>query len=448
MYILYSILMVAWGLILFPSLLIKWWRNRKASQGIRQRFGRLPESLRAAGRPTLWFHACSVGEALSIQPLAQMLNQRFPEARFVFSTITHGGQLIAEQRFARYGAGNVFYFPIDLSAVAKRVIGWIRPSLVVFVDTEIWPNIIHQLRRQNIPVVLVNGRISTRSFPYYRFFRPFLRRVFRDYALLMMKSEEDAERIRLIGAPADRVVVSGNIKYDGALVEKEITQAQSQALREALGLGTDGDSLLVAGSTHSGEEQILLYVLHRIRKTAGLEHTRLLIAPRHAERFDAVALLAERAGFRVRRRSGSAAPAEDAEVLLLDTIGELATAYRFASIAFVGGTLVRKGGHSIMEPAMYAKPIIIGPSMENFPQIADEFLIRGGIRQIKAGEEDPEAQVEQLLEAFIPWLRDPSAGAAAGRAAYSVLEVNRGAAERMAGKIAALLGEAGSLLCH
>lgn len=442
MHFLYSILMVAWGIALFPTLLFKWWRNRKSPQGIGQRFGFLPESLRSSGRPTMWFHACSVGETLSIQPLIHMLSRRFPETRFVCSTITQGGQAIAQQRFARYGEGNTFYFPVDLATVASRVIESIRPSIAVFVDTEIWPNALHQLKRRGIPVALVNGRISNRSFPYYRFFRPALRKVFQDYSILMMKSEEDAQRIRLMGAPEDRILVTGNIKYDGALVEGEIADAQLLALRNALGLAEDAPPLIVAGSTHPGEEQVLLEVLRRIRQVKGLEHTRLLIAPRHAERFDDVALLAARAGFRVRRRSSGAMPADDSGVLLLDTIGELATAYRFASAAFVGGTLVRKGGHSIMEPAACAKPIVIGPSMENFPKIADEFIVRGGAKQITAEEGDPDSQAGQLTEAFIPLLEDEALRKKAGQAAYSVLDKNRGATLRTADKIAALYEEA------
>jgi len=444
MYFLYSILMVVWGVLLFPVLFIKWWRQRKYPQGVSQRFGRLPESVRSDGRPTIWLHCCSVGETLSAQPLVHVLHRKFPEARFVFSTITNTGQAIAKQRFSKYGEGNSFFFPVDLSSIAARVIQWIKPAMTVIVDTEIWPNMLHQLKRRGIPVVLVNGRISTASFPYYRFFRPVLRRVFQNYSAFLMKSEEDAERIRILGAPPDKVMVTGNIKYDCDLMEKERTAAQARVLQEAFGLQPDGDALIVAGSTHPGEEQALLETLRRMRQMRGLERTRLLLAPRHPERFDSVAALAERTGFHIRRRTDGGQPVQDAEVLVLDTIGELAAAYSFATVAFVGGTLVRHGGHSIMEPALYAKPIVIGPSMENFPQIIDEFLAHGGIRQIRTSEEDRNLQIQQLTEIFSQLALNPAAREIMGKAAYSVLEGNQGAAQRTAEKIAVLFQEARS----
>jgi 3-deoxy-D-manno-octulosonic-acid transferase len=441
MYFLYSVLMVGWGIILIPVFFYKAWRYQKYLPGLRQRLGKLPDSLRSDGRPTIWFHSCSVGETLSVQPLVHVLHQRLPEARFVFSTITNTGQIIARQRFAKYGDGNSFYFPIDLASVANRVLDWIRPVMMVIIDTEIWPNVLHQAYLRGIPVILVNGRVSAASFRYYRWARPVLRRVLRNYRVLMMKSEQDAERIKYMGALPDKIVVTGNLKYDRDLVEKEISEAQARALEESLELNSAAGHLIVAGSTHPGEEQTLLAALARIKKTPGLEQTRLLLAPRHPERFDAVAALAARAGFRVRRRSNGSTSAQDAEVLVLDTLGELATAYRFATVVFVGGTLIRHGGQSIMEPALYAKPIVIGPSMENFPQIIDEFRSRHGVRQISAAEDDKDAQVQQLTEAFVRLLQDPVAREVLGKAAYSVSEGNRGAAQRTVEKIVAIYRE-------
>jgi 3-deoxy-D-manno-octulosonic-acid transferase len=439
MYFLYSVLMVGWGIILIPVFFYKAWRYQKYLPGLRQRMGKLPDSLRSDGRPTIWFHSCSVGETLSVQPLVHALHQKLPEARFVFSTITNTGQVIARQRFIKYGEGNSFYFPIDLASIANRVLDWIRPVMMVIIDTEIWPNVLHQACLRGIPVVLVNGRVSAASFRYYRWARPVLRKILRNYKVLMMKSEEDAERIKYMGALPDKIVITGNIKYDRDLVEKEISEAQARALEEWLGL--NAAHLIVAGSTHPGEEQTLLEALEQIKKTPGLEQTRLLIAPRHPERFDAVAALAARAGFRVKRRSNGTTPAHDAQVLILDTLGELATVYRFATVVFVGGTLIRHGGQSIMEPARYAKPIVIGPSMENFPQIIDAFRSRHGVKQISAGEDDKDAQVQQLAEAFARLLQDPAAREVLGKAAYSVLEDNRGAAQRTVDKIVAIYQE-------
>ncbi len=305
MYFVYSVLMITWGIILVPVFLYKAWRYKKYLPGLRQRLGRLPLSLRSDGRPTIWFHSCSVGETLSVQPLVHALHQHFPQMRFVFSTITNTGQVIARQRFVKYGEGNTFFFPIDLASIANRVLDWLRPSMVIIIDTEIWPNVLHQARRRGIPVVLVNGRISAASFRYYRWARPVLRRVFENYKILMMKSEEDASRILAMGAPPERVVVTGNIKYDRDLVERDVTEAQARSLDQALELGTPNTPLIVAGSTHPGEEEILLEVLSNLRKNSGLENSRLLLVPRHPERFNAVANLIEQAGYMVRRRTGS-----------------------------------------------------------------------------------------------------------------------------------------------
>jgi 3-deoxy-D-manno-octulosonic-acid transferase len=441
MYVLYSTLLVAWGILLIPVFLYRAWRYHKYLPGLSQRLGRLPDSLRPDGRATIWFHSCSVGETLSLQPLVHALGQRFPEARFLFSTITETGQQVAAQCFAVYGEGNTFYFPIDLAPVARRVLDWIQPSMMVIVDTEIWPNILRQAHRRGIPIVLANGRISAASFRYYRWAKPFSRRVFRNYRALMMQSAEDSLRIAEMGAPPDRIVVTGNIKFDRDLIGKESDAALARNLEEHFGLGeANAAPLIVAGSTHEGEEQILLDVLHRLRSMPALEETRLLLAPRHPERFDTVAQLAVRSGFEIRRRSDGGGAGRNAPVLVLDTLGELAAAYRFATIVFVGGTLIRHGGHSIMEPALYSKAIVTGPSMENFRQIFDEFLSQGGVRQIRADEKAPGLQVRQLLEVFQRLLQNSEERNALGAAAFSILERNRGAAQRTAERIAAVFG--------
>ena len=425
-----------------PYFLYRAWRHQKYLPALKQRLGHLPDTLQNDGRPTIWIHSCSVGETLSVQPLAHALSQRFPEARFVFSTITKTGQAIAQERFAKYGDGNTFYFPIDLASIANKVLDAIQPQMLITIDTEIWPNVLHEAKQRGAAVVMVNGRISAQSFQYYRWVQPLLGPVFQNYNLLLMKSQEDAERIQRMGATPSKIRVSGNIKYDRNLVEKEVTAAQASAMDLSLALTASDAPLIVAGSTHDGEEQILLEVIKRIRETPGLEATRLLIVPRHPERFTPVAQLAERAGWRVKRRSDSAPGDTSADVLILDTLGELATAYQFATVVFVGGTLIPHGGQSIMEPAVYAKPIVVGPSMKNFPQIIDDFIERGGIAQISADETDKEAQTAQLTEAFMRLLQDADARAAMGKAAYSVFEGSQGATQFTVDHIAAIWEEA------
>ena len=438
MYLLYSVLLVIWGFLLLPVYLYKAWRRGKSLPGLSQRFGSLPESLRSDGRPTIWFHSCSVGETLSMQPLVQMLHARFPAARLVFSTITKTGQQVAIQRFAVYGAGNTFYFPIDFAYIVRRVMNWIRPSMMIIIDTEIWPNTLNQANLRGIPVVLANGRISASSFRHYRRARPIMRRVFHNYRALMMQSEDDALRIAQMGAPKDKVAVTGNIKIDMDLIDAAPGEALARELEECFDLRRANSPLIIAGSTHEGEDQTLLHVLRSIRNVSGLEQTRLLLAPRHPERFDTVARLVIQNGFRVHRRTESAGQNRDAEVLILDTVGELAAVYRFATVAFVGGSLIRHGGHSIMEPALYSRAIVIGPSMENFRQIADEFHAHGGVLQISAGEKDSDAQVGQLADVFVKLLQNEKEREKLGKAAFAILEKNRGATRRTAERIAAI----------
>ncbi|MDR1727317.1 MAG: 3-deoxy-D-manno-octulosonic acid transferase [Acidobacteriota bacterium] len=453
MYLLYSLLLVFWGAALTPAFLYKAWRRGKRLPGTGQRFGRLPERLRGDGsRAVVWFHACSVGETLSLAPLVRAMRDRLPEARFVFSTVTPTGQAVAAKSF---GAENVFYFPIDFAFAVRRVLGWLRPSLVVIIDTEIWPNLLRQAQRRGTPVAMANGRISPASFRHYRLARPVLRRVFGGYAALMMQSDEDAGRITALGAPPEKVSTPGNLKFDSAPgAGSEGASELRRELEEGFGLGAPGDAcaaapLIVAGSTHPGEERILLEALGGLRKLPGLEGTRMLLAPRHPERFDEVAAAIAAAGFAFRRRSQKGgAPAigadgagrgGEAPVLLLDTLGELSETYRYADIVFVGGSLTRRGGHSVLEPAAFAKAIVVGPSMENFRAVRDGFAARKALAQVTATEDDRAAQAGQLVETFRRLLQDDGGRKAMGEAARRVLEENRGAAGRIADKLTGLM---------
>ena len=438
-YALYSFLFSAWVVVMAPFFLWKAWRHKKYLPALRQRLGHLPDSLKSDGRPTIWIHSCSVGETLSVQPLAHALSQRFPQARFVFSTITKTGQAIAQERFKKYGDGSTFYFPIDLAHIAARVLDWIRPSMLITIDTEIWPNVLHESKKRGIPVVMANGRLSPESFPYYQMAYPLTGTVFENYAALVMKAQEDADRLQRLGAPPSKLSVSGNLKYDRDTVEKDVSEAQARDMDASFGLTNTDAPLIVAGSTHEDEEQTLLDVLQRLRRTPELANTRLMIVPRHPERFALVAALAERSGFSVKRRTDETSLTGSADVLILDTLGELAAAYQFATVVFVGGTLIPHGGQSIMEPAVYAKPIVIGPSMKNFPGIIDDFLARGGVAQIVATEADKEAQKQQLAEQLTRLLTDADARTQTGGAARSVFEGSQGATKFTVDKIAAIL---------
>jgi 3-deoxy-D-manno-octulosonic-acid transferase len=435
MYLLYSLGFSIWVLFMAPFFLYNAIRHKKYLPSLQQRLGNLPETLRFDGRPTIWIHACSVGETLSVQPLAKALHERFPEARFVFSAVTKGGYAIAKERFAIYGEGNSFYFPIDLATIVRRVLDWVRPSLLIMIDTEIWPNVLHETKRRRIPIVMVNGRVSAESFKYYIWVQGALGKVFENYSALLMKAQEDADRVRRLGAAPSKVTVIGNIKYDRGAAERELTAAKTQSIDASFGVTASATPIIVAGSTHDDEELTLFEVLRRVRADARFARTRLLIAPRHPERFDAVEALARREGFAVQRRSDQSAPNPDAEVLLLDTIGDLATAYQFGSVVFVGGTLIPHGGQSIMEPAAWARAIVIGPHMENFPQIIDDFRARRAVAQIAAGESNKERQKDELTAEFLRLLADDSAREALGTAAYSIFEESQGATLRAVDRI-------------
>jgi 3-deoxy-D-manno-octulosonic-acid transferase len=421
-----------------PFFLYKALVNKKYLPNLRERMGFLPESLRHDGRRTIWIHSCSVGETLSVQPLAHLLSERYPDARFVFSVVTRSGRRIAEERFVKYGEGNVFYIPIDLPLFVRRVLDHVRPSILITIDTEIWPNVVRGCKLRNVPVVIANGRISAQSFQYYRYVQPFMGQILGNYTQFIMKDQEDADRIRRMGAMMSKVLVSGNLKYDRDVVEKDVSETVRTAIDKALGLSSAPTPIILAGSTHDGEETILLGVLKRLLAQPATRHVRLLIVPRHPERFNAVAALVERSGLSLTRRSVGA-PSPDASVLLLDSVGELAASYEFATIAFIGGTLIPHGGQSIMEPALYAKAIVVGPHTENFPGIIDDFLENDAILQIPNDEKDRNIQIDQLTEAFTNLLTHDAERNAMGQRAQSLFGKSKGATAFTVNRIVQIL---------
>ena len=441
MYFLYSLVFGAWIVLMTPFFLCKAWRHQKYLPALRQRLGNLPETLKSDGRPTIWIHSCSVGETLSVQPLAHALSQRFPQARFVFSTITKTGQAIAQERFGKYGQGNTFYFPIDLACIANRVLDWIQPTLLITIDTEIWPNVLHEAKKRGIPVVMVNGRLSPESFPYYQLVRPLMGQVFQNYSLMLMKGPEDAERVQRLGAPPSKIQVSGNIKYDKDVVEKEVSQTQARALDEALGLTATDAPLIVAGSTHDDEEQTLFEVLRRLRQRPGLEGTRLLIAPRHPERFGR-----SRPG----REEGLHCPAplrppprasRERRGTHSGHARGTGGGVQFATVVFVGGTLIPHGGPEHHGAGAVRQAHRRRPVHEELRGHHGRLLERGGVSQITADEKDKEAQKQQLTDAFAQLLGDSEARETMGAAARSVFEGSKGATQFTVDRIAAIYEE-------
>lgn len=439
MYFLYSLLLTLAVLALLPYFAWQAVFHRKYLHNLAERLGHLPAEWRMDVRPTLWLHAVSVGETLAALPLLKALRTQFPTHRLIVSTTTATGQQVARERAVE--ADGVCYFPFDWRFAVRRSLAIIRPQAVILMESELWPNFLAECRAQQISVLVANGRISDRSFRRSARLRWLLKPLYRNVTRFLMQSAADAERAIVLGADPASVTVSGNLKYDlGATGLSAKQQVVAQELNEAFALTKSGAPLIIAGSTTEeageNEEQMLLEVFRALRQTTTGAHTRLLLAPRHPERFAAVAAHLAETEFQVARRSAKQVD-KQADIILLDSIGELAALYPFAQIVFVGGSLVRKGGHNILEPALYGKPIVVGPHMENFRAIAQEFLQREALLQLNSG--DGQALVAQLSAAFERLLSDPAYAQRLGVNARETIESNRGATERTVAAVAKLL---------
>ena len=426
MYAVYSVLLVAFVLAVSPYLAYQAIRYRKYVGNLPQRLGYLPVSFNLDGDESIWIHAVSVGEVLTARALLPELRERYPRLRLFLSTTTITGQQIA--RNSLQYVDEVFYFPFDLGFIVNRTLRLVRPRLFVMMETEIWPNLLRACRKAGVKTMLVNGRISSRSYPRYRLARPLFRRVLDDVDRFCMQSEESARRIADIGADRARVTVTGSLKFDSLDVPGAATGGRNRVLRY-FRMAPDRP-VVIAASTLKGEEQPVLEAFQRIRATTG--NALLVIAARKPERFDEVERIARRAGWNVARRSDLRVDAEPrCDVVVLDTIGELAQLYQVATAVFVGGSLVDAGGHNILEPAFFGKPIVFGPFMQNFAEIARTFLDHGAAIQVRDGRE--------LESALADLLADPVRRASLGAAARALVEANRGARGKSLAAIAQLL---------
>jgi 3-deoxy-D-manno-octulosonic-acid transferase len=424
LYFLYSVLLAV-GLVL--ALPVYLWRGRADGRYLRtfrERMGRLPASLDGDTSRSIWIHAVSVGEVLAARPLVAALKARFPGRRVVLSTTTLTGHEVA--RKGALGADGLFFAPFDWPGPVRRALARLDPSLLVLVETEIWPNLIHEAKRHGARVALANGRLSKGSHTGYRRIRAFLRRVLEDVDLFLMQGEPHAERIRDLGAPADRVRVTGNLKYDAldAPAPPEALVALLAPERRR------GRPLLVAGSTVAGEEELVLEAFRLVLERS--PDANLVLAPRHPERFDSVPPLVRAAGLRCARRTTlEPGVVGDGQVVLLDTIGELAQVYPLASVVFVGGSLVPRGGHNLLEAAVAGKPVLVGPHMHNFQEMARQFLAEGALVEVRSAEDLAREATSLLLDAE----RRHKIGE---RARALVIE-NRGALERTVEALAGLV---------
>ena len=406
---------------------------RSVSRGRRpefaERFGfvveeRLPEQ---TGDKTVWVHAVSVGETIAVKPLLKALKTTFPGIRIVLSNGTETGHRIAEKTA---DVDHAIYFPFDYRFAVQRALKRVRPSLVAVVETEIWPNFLRVTREMGIPAVLVNGRISDRSFGRYLKLTWFFRPVLENVTAFCMQTAEDARRIAAIGADRNRVHVARNLKYD--IPVNAPSAEQKRALRAAARIPA-GVMVFTAGSTHAGEEEMVIAAYQRL--LAEVRDCILVLAPRHPERAGEVAEILIKAGLPSTRRSaldrreGEFRPGE---VLLVDTVGELMRFYALADAVFVGGSLVATGGHNILEPASLGVPAMFGPHMHNFREATEIILASGGGIQVRDGE-DLAASLKLLLD-------DEAKRRAMGESGAKLFLANSGAAERHMEVIRDLLG--------
>jgi 3-deoxy-D-manno-octulosonic-acid transferase len=427
MYVLYSVLMVAFFAVMSPFLIYQAVRYRKYIGSFTQRLGYLPVSFNLDAEQSIWIHAVSVGEVLTARALLPDLRERYPKLRLFLSTTTMTGQQIARNNL-QY-VDEVFYFPFDLGFIVNRTLGLVRPRLFIMMETEIWPNQLRACHRAGVKTLLVNGRISSRSYPRYRLARPFFRRVLRHVDRFCMQSDESARRVVDIGADRDRVVVTGSLKFDSLEIPGSSPDRGHNRVLRYFRIPPERP-VIIAASTLKGEEEAVLDAFQRIRAT--MSNALLIIAPRKPQRFEDVERLARRAGWNVARRSELRVDAEPRhDVVVLDTIGELAQLYQLATAVFVGGSLVDSGGHNILEPAVFGKPIVFGPYMQNFAEIARTFLDNGAAIQVRNGRE--------LEPALVDLLGDPVRRARLGAAARALVEANRGARTKTLAAIAQLL---------
>ncbi|WP_125486455.1 3-deoxy-D-manno-octulosonic acid transferase [Edaphobacter aggregans] len=423
---LYSALLVATLVLGAPYWIVRMATSGRYRAGLAGRLGRVPDELRAAvaGRNVIWLHAVSVGEVMAATQLIRELRAALPGWVIAVSTTTATGQRLARERLPE---SPVFYLPLDFAFVIQRYLRVLHPKTLVLMESELWPNLIDRCARGGIPIAVVNARISDRSLPRYlrlrRLWRPLLEKI----SLYLAQSQENADRLVRIGAPADRVHATGNLKYD-------VRTAKTNALTESLraNLPTDA-AVVVCGSTLDGEERMLLDAWPTV--LAAEPRAFMVLAPRHPDRFATVETLIAERGFSTQKASEfgqhpvSVLPGS---VFLLDTIGDLASIYSLGTLAFVGGSLIPSGGHNPLEPAQFGVPVLVGPSFQNFREIVDAMQSSDAIRIVPA---------EALAATIVDMLRHTSEAQSMGEHGRAVFEAQSGATPRTIEALLKLLGE-------
>lgn len=428
LYLIYDFMLLLLLVAFMPSFLISLTRDGKYKKSLKYRLGIWPQELKDkfSNHNWIWLHAVSVGEVGAVEPLVRVLKEKHPKVKLLVSTVTETGNQLAHQCLKE--ADEIIYFPLDFKFISRRVIGLVRPKLFVMAETEIWPNFLRCLAMQATPSIIINGRISAKSYRNYRLVKPLIRRVLADIACFSMQSEMDADRIKGLGAIPKRVQVTGNLKFDR--LPQIVKPAHEEDLLTALGI-EPAAPIFIAGSTHAGEDEIIV----RAYKQLLLSHPKLalIIAPRHLERLSGIEELIKQHGLASVRKSSIVNKRDTNTIILLDTIGELAQLYSIASLVFVGGSLVPTGGHNILEPAAYGQPVLFGPYMSNFLHCAKV------LKDVGAGIEVD--GIDQLVTEAQRLLDDEPLRSRLGEAAKEVVQQNRGATQRTLTIIEEYLGK-------
>lgn len=413
LYLLYNLALALGFLVTLPYWLLRIAAQSKYRAGLWQKLGFLPPHIRDIhGARVIWVHAVSVGEVLAVSGLVKHLQETFPKHRVLVSTTTATGQKLARSRF---GQENTFVFPLDFPFAVNAYLHALRPELIVLAETEFWPNFLRLSHKNGARVMVVNGRISDRSLPGYTRWREIMQKVLLNVNLFLVQSETDQQRLVAIGVDAEKVKVGGNLKFDvPALPELPITNELRSAFKSA-----SASPVIVAGSTVEGEELLLLNAFRSLQ--ASYPNALMVLAPRHPERFEAVARTVQEFGVQFWRRSQWQHEALSTGIFLLDSIGELGAVYSLADIAFVGGSLVPRGGHNIIEPAKHGVPIVVGTHMENFRDIIGIFKSHDAVRI---------AGVAELPLIFLELAGNPSERVALGQRALQTVQSQMGATAR------------------
>lgn len=436
MYFIYSLLLALGFVILLPRFLFDVFNHGKYVAGFRERLGLL-SPLKADGQPVIWIHCVSVGETLAARPLVQGLRQRFPDYSVAISTTTLTGQNIACDVF-KGAVERIFYFPFDWRWIVRRTLNAVNPAAVLIMETELWPGFLRECQSRRIPVAIVNGRLSEQSFRRYRIIRGFMSRVLGCLSAALTQTAADGKRLEALGLDPRKIFVTGNMKFDGGSSTSDEGGLTAE-FRQRFKLD-ETSPLIVAASTHASEEQIVLDAFKAVISGSEVK-PRLIIAPRHPERFREVADLIQSSGLSSTRRTAVPVSSDGlCEVVLLDSIGELSAVYSLAAVVFVGGSIARTGGHNILEPAAVGAAVITGAHTFNFKEIVETFVEAKAVIQLPPLPES-EAAVE-LANAIKHLLANPDEASELGRRAMSLVNQNRGATERTLAGLDALLSGA------